>query len=110
MKVDTYRPKIGPAAPRDPRIGRTLHEVLHPSTMLYAVRAAIEAESGRDSVPGVDVLTKLAERQFGRMTITALSYSPKKRRYQVAVRIDGPKPRGGTMHLPQSAFLDDGRT
>ena len=93
----------------DPRIGRTLHEVLHPSTMLDAVRTAIAADSGPDSVPSLEVLTKVAERQFSAMKITALSYSPKKRRYQVAVRIAGPKPRGGTMHLPQSAFLDDGR-
>lgn len=110
MKLDTHTAKaMAAAAQRDPRIGRTLHEVLHPSTMLDAVRSAIEAESGRDGVPGLDVLDKVAERQFGAMTITALSYSPKKRRYQVAVRIAGPKPRAATMHLPQSAFLDDGR-
>ena len=88
----------------DARIGQTLHDVLEPSYMIDTVAASISAATGEESVPGLDSLAAIAQREFGRMTITAMSYSPKRRRYQVAVRIDGERAVGATYHLRQSAF------
>lgn len=85
-------------------IGKTLHDVLQPSFMLDAVTTSITLESGPDSVPSLDTLTRIAERRFSRMTITAASYSPKRRQYQIAVRINGERTLSSTMHLPQRAF------
>jgi len=90
----------------DPRIGQTLYDTLNPSYMLSAVIAAISHERGPGIMPEHDALAEITRDRFSNAVITAMSYSPKRRQYQVAVRVGGSRPRNETMHLPQSAFRD----
>lgn len=79
-------------APKDPRVGRSLTEVVHRRTLRAAVLAADPNADALDE----DTLDAVVDRAFSAFTITAISYSPKRRSYQIAMK----SPLGGTtMHL-----------
>jgi hypothetical protein len=88
---------LTPTTP-DPRVGLPLTEVVKLSHLRAAV---ILSDPNAVGLPE-DELEDLTRRRFGTLYVTAVSYSPKKRSYQIAVK----GPRGGhTMHLKEDQVL-----
>ena len=79
-------------APKDPRVGRALTDVVH----RHVLRGALLSADPNAVALDEGTLDAVVARAFSAFTVTAISYSRKKRSYQIAMK--GPS-GGGTMHL-----------
>lgn len=93
-----HEPKRRPTQ-ADHRVGLPLTQVVKPSVLR---RAVVLADPNAVTLDEAE-LDALAERVFQGLKVTAISYSPRKRSYQIAVK----GPRGGnTMHLKEGQVLE----